>query len=1507
MKKCTYKIKQTDGSVVEFDSLVELDYALSQKDAIRNLKSDGVFYFSSKENLDRKGLTERKLDDLFKYMQNKSKTLETFMTDEGSTETFFSIPGSEGTSRFISTSGKRGSSIDSDGNLKTTFEAFVTPFNEKDYFTSKSYDKSLYKDSTVAKQMKQDWGNQTDAGTIIHAVFESIVNPDKSLNLTDDQYKLFGETVDKGKEKIEGLILDFEKILESIKEKHPECSVFTEVPIISKQLASCFEKTTNSKGELLTSVNGRIDLLVIDKNGVAHIYDYKVSHKEVGDWRIKDNEVIAKDSTWSSTKKLGIEYQMEMYRAMLEQWGVKVGSVNIVPIKIGIEYEKTLDDGKNIGFKYINSVGSRNIISDSIKGGMERRTDSVRGVFPVERVTDGIDGIKSIEEPMRQMFPTLTLSSTLARKESTVAWFRDHKVFESKPGSKLAENGKYWFFNELSGEDSRIFANSETELIQKLTEYVDRLNAKGPDEIFSIANQIESILSGSQSFDSFSFASRNDIALDMLRQTFKPYIGDGAESDWNFLRNETLIAAGIFAFEKNGFVEFISITNHNLVEQLKLPKGKSVLGTTKRDISIDEHKVLKASYGNIDRIKVMTLINSEYGKFKDYKINRICSYNPWLSMTNEDSFEMLYDNFDKLCNEHNIENNLKWENFSSLIEYTKSRIERLTGDDKMKVVPGGLIFTPDQTREGLLELASQAERLKANSSELRTAIINGEFDFKDPNQLSYMYIMRAMLHLQGFQVFIENDPATFIDTRNTFAVGANLTTGQMAPSLNIQNIAKIENQAEVHIRRKQLTYLPSYSKQIKALYEEKGRNRLIGGEIAYFDNLFEPQIGNIKTLRLKREDDASLSDAERNFLISFLTIVNGFRYKNDATKIAEAKINGTYYDVPLKKASFHTQRYNKGVINAAKDEFIDTFNFLKIFSQQKEAFESNKASMTVYNQYEINSITRQEILDNNDIGDFETDLERLLIDVIATYTREEEFNKIIPHVQALKMVLQYHSKMFGQDIRNLNEYIEKFMNLNVYSQPIMDPNLRSVYKIANVAKNITSATVLGFNLKSGVRELLQGAWIHLSRTMAGMYGKDQFTTKDIAKAWTIICKLSINDPNLITLLDTLNVDYGMANAGMNEVAEILNQSKTGIKNFNSDKMYIFNRIPDSYHRLGILIAKMIHDGCWESHTADEYGRVQYDFTTDKRFDLLNDPNADKKSKEYKEQHALYLAMRDQFIREGFDIPSEESGQPIPPLPRAYTLQEGQSIKSFADLCFGHYDKNTQMLAKHMFLGAFALQFRTFLSAKLEQWILKPGTYDQGQYENVYDVDGVQLVRVYTFDENGIPSVEIKRESDVTESDNYEPYKEWKGKYMEGMLYTMWSFGENLVKWDQEALKEFWKHPTKRANLYLMLNDFVFMSLMMWLVKSLFLSEDSPELGALGHLGASALYTSFSDGPIWSVGESMFGDLNPPMYSTIKSIWSNTCSAITGKKGVFESVVNTFGVLKPLKEVEGLFE
>jgi hypothetical protein len=63
------------------------------------------------------------------------------------------------------------------------------------------------------------------------------------------------------------------------------------------------------------------------------------------------------------------------------------------------------------------------------------------------------------------------------------------------------------------------------------------------------------------------------------------------------------------------------------------------------------------------------------------------------------------------------------------------------------------------------------------------------------------------------------------------------------------------------------------------------------------------------------------------------------------------------------------------------------------------------------------------------------------------------------------------------------------------------------------------------------------------------------------------------------LVDALNVDYRMANADLSQLQEQLSYSKSGIKNLDSDALYIFSRIPDIYNRMGILVAQMIHDGC----------------------------------------------------------------------------------------------------------------------------------------------------------------------------------------------------------------------------------------------------------------------------------------------------------------------------------------
>lgn len=97
--------------------------------------------------------------------------------------------------------------------------------------------------------------------------------------------------------------------------------------------------------------------------------------------------------------------------------------------------------------------------------------------------------------------------------------------------------------------------------------------------------------------------------------------------------------------------------------------------------------------------------------------------------------------------------------------------------------------------------------------------------------------------------------------------------------------------------------------------------------------------------------------------------------------------------------------------------------------------------------------------------------------------------------------------------------------------------------------------------------------------MVKLYGKDQFKKADLVKAWSIILKDATKDPNLLTLIDSLNVQYQMANADLGQLKEQISMSKSGLKNFDSSVFYIFSRAPDIFNRMGIMVAQMINDGC----------------------------------------------------------------------------------------------------------------------------------------------------------------------------------------------------------------------------------------------------------------------------------------------------------------------------------------
>ena len=63
---------------------------------------------------------------------------------------------------------------------------------------------------------------------------------------------------------------------------------------------------------------------------------------------------------------------------------------------------------------------------------------------------------------------------------------------------------------------------------------------------------------------------------------------------------------------------------------------------------------------------------------------------------------------------------------------------------------------------------------------------------------------------------------------------------------------------------------------------------------------------------------------------------------------------------------------------------------------------------------------------------------------------------------------------------------------------------------------------------------------------------------------------------------------------------------------------------------------------------------------------------------------------------------ERNYQEGDPLPEAYLPREIQAMKNYADLLYGHYDDESRSLVNDMFLGAFFMQYKTYIVSRIEQ-------------------------------------------------------------------------------------------------------------------------------------------------------------------------------------------------------------
>ena len=134
------------------------------------------------------------------------------------------------------------------------------------------------------------------------------------------------------------------------------------------------------------------------------------------------------------------------------------------------------------------------------------------------------------------------------------------------------------------------------------------------------------------------------------------------------------------------------------------------------------------------------------------------------------------------------------------------------------------------------------------------------------------------------------------------------------------------------------------------------------------------------------------------------------------------------------------------------------------------------------------------------------------------------------------------------------------------------------------------------------------------------------------------------------------------------------------------------------------------------------------------------------------------------------------------------------MKMFSDSIHGYYDHESKILYNQSILGVLFFQFKTWITAKKDQWALKPGTYAIGDYKEV-EIDGVKKY--------------IDLDGNITDEDTGIPLREMQGDFMEGIYYSLQGIGKDWkeANWSLEGLWDAMHvNEARLSNLKLMMFD-----------------------------------------------------------------------------------------------------
>lgn len=1479
--------------------------------------------------------------------------------------------------------------IRGDGKLRSAeywYKHFKKQINDSTFTLSES-------DFASFNQAAQDVNNENFEsmlrGEVMHKIFELVIKwkdlPTRKGKIYQEVLKLVETFKEKYGDKysevpdslriIDNLVngtdtkLSLEKIFDSyynqvVKAKKEIEESFTGATNISWLAEQRITADLSAPIDGKSKIRGKIDAIIV-VDGVPHIIDLKVSKNSV--------------NNWPSEKLLKTKYQLGMYWRLLNKIGLNTNNSSLDIYSIALD--PTGKPVSGVRKSFTTEVKTDPTINKNIDSFLEKRVEDVK--------------VNAIQQEVLQKNIAELFGETSEKGRSKMSLENTKDTLRKRAQQALRDGKKtftYHTCNENGTAKSETITvpltkeNLETVVEQAAVLIEDRLNNRFGNLYNTFLNDIREYLTRTdKEIHDFVSANNNADLINQYSALLLKYKGTGArliESEiarqYNLIIIETPIGIDIIDCTALDPTAPWNVTDKNELLFSKIPGSVSKNIKTVGNVEIMKslliaNDLLQGSTKKLDSVTCIRLGSATgYIMTQNDMVNNAAIAFNYLKIQNNLTKDRFVDPFAHVLYMFNqfVDTNkqiqqagisIKKSSLKSLSKESPDLLEQvLTKKTEIGVIKE--VAEAYQTR-------SKIEYLKSIREQLRDAfptLFNnpGQIRVISPETVLMNAIEQAIAKLEGREMVCESDISIY-----GINSGAMMASLDLIPSANVGVVRQLINAAFSKVGDRFADYKAVCRKMREDL--EKANNygtmraMFVGDRSTIYFNLFRKDSdGNYEDddFILKNPWDpnvaSKLKKEEIAFIKFMLFYMNKYKYKwKNINEMKPEQLKKTDYCIPLVRArGFDRIMDPKGGINfpsfrswitEVKNEAVQMKDTLE--GQIQERKRRSDEFKGVYNEFSTRTDpnVRKDLIDRNGgLKAFSRDLETVLDTFIIAMESEEVFNtEVIPEVQNSLYTVNFQSMITGQSMPKFEEFVKKQVKSTIYNDSIMDPEVQKFYRAVAPLRSAVSTVTLGFGFINVPREVLMGFFTNISRAMFGAYGKETFTAAEYMHALGIMCADVPRFIHNVTKIELLNEHFRMANMSITEIPEQATSNKTGVWATFSRFMSWSLTAPDYWNRMSMFIAQMLHDGVWDAYTLekdkDGVQRLVYDMKKDKRFDLLVQYKGDVSKvpahlrEKYKQQLGLYEAMREDMNKERTydDQIPEVTKDKVVYFTKAYTNLQRDSFKSFADMSFGYYDKETKAWFFKTAVGGIFKMFMAYLSAKkMSYFQVRSDQTARGSYEQLTDATGNKLWSVVDTDENGSAYAIIVNDNDLNNKythlkDTAVPKLGWTGTYMEGIiqsyLHLIKDIGigtkEALRNGDTTVFKKIWKEYGKKgdirhSNVLQGLWDLLIAYLIMTMVRAMFFND--PEVTGISYdsqlrnadFGVQNMYYILNQ----ATGDFSFIALlkqgikwDIPMI-TIPQNWARNFMRAAGDDDLsltefmLQGTVNSVGLLKPLR-------